>query len=203
MNTNNPYTPALSTGQYVPHAYGFRQLHGYEHSRLAGQFPAWPASPWAEEFSGDRPSPAADSPHQTIEQVINQGYLSVSTSEPEFAMIHDRKHTAWLGFDDSVAQIRQRHDIYLVNFQEIEQAKCDAINDLFAWEVQNGWPASSEQRYVVTKRLQALYADQRAERVAAWRDMSRIRQTLPEVAQQYLSAFRKVSILEDTQGDDV
>jgi hypothetical protein len=201
MNPIKTYASALSEGQYVPHAYSFRQLHGYEHSRLAGVFPAWPASPWAVEFSGDRPSPTADSPHQTIEQVINQGYLSVPESEPEFALIHDRKDTALLALDDGVGQIRRRYEIYLVNFQEIEQAKCDAINDLFAWEVQNSWPASSEQQYILTKRLQALYADQRGERVAAWRDISRLRQTLPETAQQYLSAHRKIGILDDALGD--
>ncbi len=200
MNPIETYTGVLSEGQYVPHAYSFRELHGYEQPRLAGILPVWPKSPWAQEFSDDQSS-TANSPRQTIEHVINQGYLSIPDSEPEFALIHDRKDMAQIALDDSVGQIRRRYEIYIVNVQEIELAKCDTINDLFAWEVQNGWPASSEQQYIVTKRLQALYADQRAERVAAWRDIARLRQTLPETAQQYLSAFRKITLLEDTEGD--
>ena len=46
-----------------------------------------------------------------------------------------------------------------------------------------------------------LYMEQRAERVSLWRDVSRLRLELPENAQQYLSAYRKVSILEDDKGD--
>jgi hypothetical protein len=53
----------------------------------------------------------------------------------------------------------------------------------------------------VNKRLDELYSDQRDERVNLWRDVSRLRIQLPENAQQYLSAYRKVAILEDTKGD--
>ena len=55
--------------------------------------------------------------------------------------------------------------------------------------------------YSVNKRLDELYSDQRDERVNLWRDVSRLRIQLPENAQQYLSAYRKVAILEDTKGD--
>ena len=135
--------------------------------------------------------------------MIEQGYFAVPNSEPEIAIIHDKKRTAWLGLDDVITQIRQREEIYLQNLYEIELAKCDAINALFTWEAQYGWPANAKEQYVLGKRLQALYADQRAERVTAWKDISRLKQSLPEVAQQYLAAFRKVSILEDTKGDGV
>ena len=49
--------------------------------------------------------------------------------------------------------------------------------------------------------MNELYQEQRAERIDLWRDVSKLRLELPEVAQSYLSAYRKVSILEDTKGD--
>jgi len=48
-----------------------------------------------------------------------------------------------------------------------------------------------------------LRAEQRAERVNLWRDVSRVRERLPESAQQYLSSFRKLEILGDEGGDDL
>ena len=203
MNPNNAYAMALSEGQYVPHAYSFRQLHGYERPTKLGRIQPRSVPGTVYDFSSNTQiTPPNDGP-QTVEQVIEQGYFAVPNSEPEIAIIHDKKRTAWLGLDDVIAQIRHREDIYVQNLYEIELAKCDAINALFMWEAQNGWPASAKEQYTVGKRLQALYADQRAERVTAWKDISRLKQSLPEVAQQYLAAFRKVSILEDTKGDDV
>jgi hypothetical protein len=51
------------------------------------------------------------------------------------------------------------------------------------------------------KRLQELYAEERAERVSAWRDISKLRQLLPESIRQYLSSYRKSQILNDLPGD--
>jgi hypothetical protein len=34
-----------------------------------------------------------------------------------------------------------------------------------------------------------------------WRDLSRVRTTLPEVVQGYLAAHRKLDLLEDDDGD--
>ena len=202
MNPIETYSRALTVGQYVPNSYGFRQLHGYEHP-MKGSRPQAKTEPYAVyDFSLDAAArPQNDGP-QTVEQVIYQGYLSVPRSEPEIAIIHDKKRTAWLGLDDVIAQVRQRYDVFAQNIYEIEKAKCDAINALFAWEARYGWPANAKQEYILGKRLQALYADQRKERVAAWRDISRLRQSLPEAAQKYLSAFRKLTVLEDTRGDD-
>lgn len=202
MNPINAYISPLSAGRYVPHLYGFRQLHGYEHP-LKGSRPLTSNARYAAyDFSVDvAAAPHNDGP-QTVEQVIAQGYFAVPDSDPEIAIIHDKKRTAWLGLDDVIAQVRQRYEVFQQNVYEIEKAKCDAINALFAWEARYGWPADARQVYILGKRLQALYVDQRTERVAAWRDIARLRQSLPEVAQQYLSAVRKLTVLEDTRGDD-
>ena len=201
MNPINTYTKALSVGQYVPHLYGFRQLHGYEHPARGVPAQPKPAAYAVYDFSFDKPGSLYDDKLQTVENVLERGYLAVPPSEPEFAVIHDKKHTAWLGLDDVIAQVRRREEVYLQNLYEIELAKCDAINALFMWEAQYGWPACAREHYVLGKRLQVLYADQRAERVSAWRDISRLRNALPEAAQQYLAAFRKASVLADSPGD--
>ena len=58
-------------------------------------------------------------------------------------------------------------------------------------------PAGGEQHTLLGRRLEGLYAEQRTERVALWRDISRLRQALPESAEQYLGALRKTDILGD------
>ena len=60
---------------------------------------------------------------------------------------------------------------------------------------------SSREAYSLNKSLRELYEQQRDERVRLWQDISRLKQSLPEQAQQYLAAYRKVSILEDDRGD--
>jgi hypothetical protein len=102
--------------------------------------------------------------------------------------------------DDVIAQIRNRHDLYQQNMYELELAKCSVINSFYQHEAHHG-PSDSKVEYSMNKRLDELYADQRKERTDVWRDVSRLRLQLPENAQQYLSAYRKVSILEDDKGD--
>jgi hypothetical protein len=121
-------------------------------------------------------------------------------SEPETAIISDRKHTSWLGLDDIIGQIRNRYAAYEQNIYELEVSKCSAINSCYAHEAYHG-PTNSKIEYSMNKRLDKLYMSQREERITLWRDISRLKLQLPETAQQYLSAYRKVSILEDKEGD--
>ena len=116
------------------------------------------------------------------------------------AVITDKKHTSWLGLDDVIGQIRNRLEVYEQNMYELELAKCAAINAGYTHEAWHG-PIDSRIEYSVNKRLDKLYKDQREERTNLWRDISRLRLSLPENAQQYLTAYRKVSILEDSKGD--
>jgi len=137
---------------------------------------------------------------QTVEDVIYKGYFAIPKSEPETAIISDKKHTSQLGLNDVIGQIRNRHELYEKNIYELELAKCSVINSLYQHEAYHG-PTDSRVEYSVNKRLDELYADQRDERVNLWRDVSKLRLLLPENAQQYLSAYRKISILEDNKGD--
>jgi len=152
------------------------------------------------DFSSDlsvrRPWPTP----QTVEQIVSSGYFSIPKGEPETAIISDRKNTSWLGLDDIIGQIRNRYEVYENNTYELEKAKCAAINCLFQHLAHHG-PTNSKVEYAVDKRLDGLYCEQREERTNLWRDISRLRLLLPEQAQNYLSAYRKVSILEDDKGD--
>ena len=187
---------------YVPYFYAAGRFISYDlpraHAPLEVRFV--PASSY--DFTSDLVQRRRYPVLQTVEQVIRRGYLAIPESEPETALISDRKHAAGLGLDDVIGQIRKRYQVYDKNMYELEWSKCEAINCLYRHEGYHG-PPDSKVEYSVSKRMNDLYQEQRAERVNLWRDVSRIRLQLPENAQQYLSAYRKVSILEDDKGDAV
>jgi hypothetical protein len=138
----------------------------------------------------------------TVEDIINNGYFPIPKSEPETAIISDKKHTAGLGLGDIISQVRQRYEIYERNIYQIELGKCYTISSQLAVESSRGGVCmSSREAYSLNKSLRELYEQQRDERVRLWQDISRLKQSLPEQAQQYLAAYRKVSILEDDRGD--
>jgi len=202
MHSKNPTQPTpLAGARYVPYHYASGRFQWYGQLPKTDLFPL-KIVPYAKyDFSSDSIDSQIDKGPQTVEQLLNQGYLAVPKSDPETAILHDKKHTSWLGLDDMITQVRERMEIYSRNVYEIEQAKCYAVNDLLAWEAEMGRPADYHQRDLLGKRLQKLYSDQRLERVAVWSDLSRLRQTLPESVQQYLSSFRKINMLEDSGGD--
>ena len=197
MPPTKPYESPFPGATYVPHTYveeryGLygnlsRRHHSSRHSATYSRADSSPSAQVGRPEGGP----------QTVEQLIHQGYFAVPQLDPEATPIHDKKQTAWLGLDDAIFQIRERHEIYQQNLYEIELAKCDAINSLFLFESLHGWPADSRTHYVLGKRLQALYADQRAERVSLWKDIANIRRALPESVQSYLSAHRKLILLDD------
>jgi hypothetical protein len=152
------------------------------------------------DFSSDLSARRIYPRHQTVEDVIRNGYLATPLSEPETAIISDRKHTSWLGLDDIIGQIRNRYTAYEQNIYELEVSKCSAINSCYAHEAYHG-PTNSKIEYSMNKRLDKLYMSQREERITLWRDISRLKLLMPEKAQEYLAAYRKVSILEDSGGD--
>jgi len=198
----NPITGKPHLGpDYIPYFYASGRFLSYDlphaHAPLEVRFA--PESRY--DFTSDLLEARAYPVPQTVEQVIRRGYLAIPKSDPETAIISDRKDTSRLGLDDVIGQIRKRYEVYDKNIDELEWAKCEAINCLYRHEGHHG-PTDSKIEYSVSKRINELYQEQRAERVNLWRDVSRLRLQLPENAQQYLSAYRKVSILED-EGVDV
>jgi len=174
-----------------------KQYHQHQKDLLAG-LNYGPAGSY--DFSSDLSVRRSWPVPQTVEDVVRNGYFSIPKGEPETAIISDRKNTSWLGLDDLIGQIRNRHEVYQSNIYELEKAKCATINSLFEHRAYHG-PTTSKVEYSAQKRLNNLYSEQREERVNLWRDISKLKLLLPEQAQNYLSAYRKVSILEDKKGD--
>ena len=186
----------------VPYSYatGF-----YEMDIRPQALPALDAPPQgnaAYDFSSDLIARKGFKHGPTVEQVIAQGYFAAPRGRPETSIITDKEHTSWLGLDDIIGQIRQRYDIFEQNLYEIELAKCDALTAFYSREATVGFvPANGKEFYSLNKNLQGLYQQQREERTSLWQDVSRLKQTLPETAQQYLSHYRKISLLTDDKGD--
>lgn len=139
----------------------------------------------------------------TVEDIIQKGYFAIPKSEPETAIITDKKHTSKLGLDDVISQIRGRYEIYEKNMYQIELGKCYAMNSIFAVEAERGGVRqSSREAYSLSKSLREFYEQQRDERRSLWADVSKLKLLLPEQSQSYLSSYRKISILEDDSTGD-
>ncbi|GMU24936.1 MAG: hypothetical protein AMXMBFR13_50070 [Phycisphaerae bacterium] len=187
---------------YVPYFYESGRFLTYPLPSAAGQ-----------ELTGYRAPPAEDSLRghsyargldriQTVEDVIMRGYFSVPGGDPVTALISDKKHTSRFGLDDVISQIRNRYVLYNQNMKELDESICEANNGLFRQVAAQGTPADNRQQYSANKAIQGVYEQKRMERQNLWRDVSRLRLALPESAQQYLTAYRKVSALESYRGDN-
>jgi len=195
-----PNSPVLG-GSYVPYFYasGLYRLYGQPPGQGSGSPPTTGYGRY--DFSRDVPTWQADPQPQTVEQIIQRGYFAVPSGTPETALISDKTHTSWLGLDDLIQQVRQRHALYRQNMDELDQSVCEANNSVFRQEGAQGCPADNRQKYAADKAIRDAYEQKRAERVKFWQDISRLKQTLPETALQYLASYRKLSILGDIQGD--
>ena len=141
-----------------------------------------------------------DAGPQTVEQVIANGYFSTPSGDPVTAVISDKMHTSWLGLDDLIGQVRKRYEIHQQILYQIELGKCAAMNAIYAHEAYAG-PPSSKQMYARHKAIRDLYEQEQMEETTLWKDISRLKVLIPESAQQYLSAYRKSSVLAQEPGD--
>jgi hypothetical protein len=146
------------------------------------------------------PTPRRGDEPETVEDIIARGYFAAPPTDPITGLIEDRNTTARLGLDDMIAQVRGRYVVWWLNHQDIERAKLAATNALHDWAAYFG-PPGVELHATVHQTLQRLYQQQRDERTHLWRDVSRLRLALPEAAQQYLSAYRQLRILNEPGGD--
>jgi len=193
--TNDPAAGAPYGSIAYQYLYG--RHHQYGRTPLLPRYGVRPY--WRAPSASSTPQPRAeiDDGPQTVEDLVREGFFAVPDHEPETAVLFDRRHTSWMALDDVLTQIKDREEIYRKNMNEITWAQCYAFNEL----ARHGRPATEEAYVLYERRMQDLRAEQRAERTHFWRDVSRIRERLPESAQQYLSAFRKLQILEDSGGD--
>jgi hypothetical protein len=197
MNPSSPQSAANIPYGSIRYHYQYGRHQQYGHLPAVSRYgvrPYWSAK---QVLSPPKPQPIIDDGPQTVEDLIQEGFFAVPAREPELAGLYDRRQTSWMALDDVLGQIRDRHEVYRRNILDIQWAQCYAFNEL----ARNGPPATDEAYAAYERRMQDLRADQRAERVALWRDVARIRERLPESVQQYLSAFRKLQILGDDRGD--
>jgi hypothetical protein len=197
MNSDNLSDKTKPTYGNIPYHYLYGRHQQYGTARATPLYGMRPLSHFNTPRSDSTPVVGIDEGPQTVEQLIEQGYFAVPAYDPDTAILHDKKHTSWLALDDVLGQIHHRYEIYRRNMLDLEWAQCYAFTEL----ARGGWPASEEQHALYQRRRQELKAEQRAERVTFWRDVSRLRERLPESAQQYLSAFRKIELLDDIGGD--
>lgn len=191
----------LSRGGYMPYFYE-RGLHLHYamptergRSNDSGAYAVY-------AFSQDQgPLHGAERP-QTIEQVVARGYFAVPDADSVTAILTDKVDTSRMGLDDVIGQIRQRYELYERHFHQLQLAKCAATNAIYQHDAYRGAAqTSARQHYAKHKAIQDLYAQEREERVNLWRDVSRLKLQLPESAQGYLAAHRKVSALNAGLGD--
>jgi len=188
-------------GTYVPYFYQSGKFLSYDIPHRAARS-SYFGRTTGYDFTSDIVPNSSRPRGPTVEDIINKGYFPIPKGEPETAILSDKKHTSSLGLGGIINQVRQRYEIYDRNIYEIELGKCYTLSSMFAIEAERGGVRqSSREAYSLNKSLRELYEQQRDERVRLWQDISRLKQSLPEQAQQYLAAYRKVSILEDDQGD--
>ena len=198
---NIPVDPALHGG-YIPYFYqsGRHYVHGLPEPQRAST-PYSDGSPSHDVAAITAAVPPLGGP-QTVEQIIASGYFAAPAGDPITAIITDKQHTSRLGLDDVIGQIRHRYEIYERNIEQIEHCKCAAMNAIYTHEAYRGpGSADSRQHYAKHKAIQDLYEEARVERTALWKDISRLKLLLPENAQQYLAAHRKVAALTIPVGD--
>ena len=201
MIPNNPSNVPGQVG-YMPYFYesGRFLMYSLPSANAPGQ--ASYHAPASYDFSSVQPAVRHFDRIQTVEDVIEKGYFAVPGGDPVTAIISDKKHTARFGLDDVISQIRHRHVLYNQNMEELDESICEANNGVFRQVAAQGAPADNRQQYSANKAIQGVYEQKRMERQNLWRDVSRLRLALPESAQNYLTAHRKVSALESYQGED-
>jgi len=201
MQSNIPSNGPIFGGPYVPYFYQAGLYRWHQSPSNSMSKPSLEDSLLTYDFTSDLIRPRGHDHPQTVEQVITRGYLSVPYGDPMTALISDRRHTSWLGLDDLISQVRGRFAIYGRNMYELDQSVCEAHSALLRQVSEQGCPANEKQKYAADKMTQKLYEQKRAERLGLWQDISKLRLALPEVAQQYLGAYRKEYLLNSFQGD--
>lgn len=168
---------------YVPYFY----LSG-RHERYQSSLPRYFESRGSGDSNLDFP--------QTVDQIIRHGYFAVPLREATTAIISDRTDTARLGLEDAVTQVRRRYEIHNRIMYEFDLSICAASNAIYQHEAYCGpGSATSKQHYAKHKAIRDVYEEKRAEHINLWKDVSRLRGSLPEIAQMYLASHRKEEIL--------
>ena len=131
----------------------------------------------------------------SIEDLL-QGVWTPSgvSTEPVTAMLNDRIQVQSLALDDVLRQIKERITLYHQHVDELEHAKVAVRNVRRRWTDPMDKIGEVPDPELVSE-IHNLESQQRQERLSAWKDLSSLRQQVPEHWQQYLGAQRQQSCL--------
>ncbi len=132
----------------------------------------------------------------SIDGIVTAGRLAVPGADPILALATDRRLTSFLSLDDAIGQVRRRYEIYARHLDEIEQSRLRMVNAATSWRQPPFW-IPEEDDPDVREAVDRLEQQKREERLSLWRDVSRLRQAIPESAQEYLGAYRRARIMQD------
>jgi hypothetical protein len=202
MQQKDNLNQTLTAGQYQPYFYQSGKFLLYDSPSKKSSKSYLENSISKYDFTSDPGSKISYQSSQTVEDIVKRGYLRLPQAEPETAIISDKNQVWKMGLSDIISQIRNRYTIYHQNVYQLEKSKTDAVNSQLAIEASRGGVAmNSKEAYSLNKRITELYTEQLNERTRLWQDVSKLRQLLPENVENYLSSYRKLSILEDRKGD--
>ena len=137
--------------------------------------------------------------HLTLDRIVSDGRLPIPRADPAEAMLIDRQRTQHLGLDDAITQLQWRCDLYRQHMDELQQAELTILNAHRTWA--DLWGIVDDRRDPELRReLDGVEQQRREERLSLWRDLSRLRQAVPDWAERYLSAYRKVQLVKDGGG---
>lgn len=134
-------------------------------------------------------------PQHSIEDLLQGVWRPTGSPDMVAGLFHDRLQAQTLELSDVLEQIKQRLDIYQKHFDELEQAKLDVTN------VRHHWLDPIRRNGVATdpdlvSAIEDFNAQQRQERLSCWKDLSSLRQQVPEHWRQYLNAARQYHLID-------
>ena len=178
---------ALQHEQYWRHAPS-HYVHGYLTGNLTER-----SVQSISHYRTYRPVRRRNDPRQSVDELIGDGRLMIPLGDSVTAMLTDRLHADWLNVDDTILQIQQRHSIYEQNVRELEQSRLSALNLMHSFPkfLERVSPGDYQ---VVRRMLDDIDGQHRQERIQFWRDVSRLRQTLPTMVKDYLAGYRKIQL---------
>ena len=165
--------------------------------------PPRPAPDYLSALSGSEDySPARDgdaaAPYgrPTIDAIVRRGRLLAPDADPITAGLTDRRYTMSLGLDDVIRQIEQRLELYRLHMAGLTEDELSARDAAQSWFDITGIVDGGHDPEL-QGQLREIDQRRRDERLSCWRDLSRLRQSLPQWAQDYLAAYRRAQILDD------
>ncbi|MFW6061185.1 MAG: hypothetical protein ACOC93_00095 [Planctomycetota bacterium] len=133
----------------------------------------------------------------TVDYVLTYGRMARPHSDPMLAGLYDRKNISSMVLDDLIQQAHSRIELYRRHLSELDDQEIALRNASRRCLRPPGWEPQDDPE--ILRDLQNIDDQRRRERLDFWRDMSRLRLMVPESAEAYLGASRRLAAL--TQQD--